>query len=144
MVTYNQSLIDLLNSKYDVKLTSTSYLGVSPGDIVALTYPRKDRGKLLGNITRLGFIMTSSQATDGIRLSSRLNTLLNFVDAESISDEQFLQVVDKLYTEDLKPIISQFAYQVNKSVGDFKTLNVFEISGSGVFKITLTKKEELQ
>ena len=141
MASFNQTLINTLSSRYDVNLVSTSYLGVDPGDIVVVSYPRKDRANRRGkNLTRLGIIMSSSRSNGGVRLSSKLNTLLNFVDVEGISDEEFLGIIDRLYTKDLKPIVSEFEYAVNGSVGDFKTFNVLEISGTGVFKLNLQKK----
>ena len=142
MVSFDQSLLASLSLDYDVSLTSTSYLGVGEGDIVVLTYPRKSSsGTQRTNLTRIGFIMSTSKSKGGFRLSSRMNTLLNFVDAEQISDTEFLDIVNRLYTKDLEPVLSEFAYAANKDVGSFKTLNVQEISGTGVFKVNLKYKE---
>ena len=145
MASFNQSLVNAITSKYGMTLTSTSYLGVRPGDIVVVTYPRKSpTGVVRRNLTRLGFIMSSSKSSDGIKLSSQLNMLLNFVDVEGISDEAFVDIVDRLYTKELTPRVEEFAYAVNADIGDFKTFNVLEISGTGVFKINLHDNETLQ
>jgi hypothetical protein len=141
MATFNQSLFDSLRQKYDVSLTSTSYLGLAAGDIVVVTYPRKDASNRRGsNLTRLGFIMSSRMASEGLRLSSQLNTLLNFVDVEGISDNDFLDIIDRLYREDLQPEVGEFTYAANGNIAEFKTFNVAEISGTGVFKIILREK----
>jgi len=141
MATFNQSLVDSLRLKYDVALTSTSYLGLAPGDIVVVTYPRKDVSNRRGiNLPRLGFIMSSSKSSNGLRISSKLNTLLNFVDVEGISDNDFLDIIDRLYREDLEPEVGEFTYAANGNIADFKTFNVTEISGTGIFKVILREK----
>tara|TARA_Y100001973_G_C5205342_1_gene341088 strand:+ start:1188 stop:1637 length:450 start_codon:yes stop_codon:yes gene_type:complete len=140
-----QSAIDRLQATYPVvRLVSTSYLGVESGDIVVVNYPRTD--EVTGARTplqRIGFIMSSSR-TDGdggLRISSRLNQILNFVDAAEISDDEFVDIVDKLYNEELEPIVSQFRYQYGGDINGvtimdkFKTFKILELSGTSIIRI---------
>lgn len=151
MVNFEQALGELQNS-YEVRLVSTSYLGVGAGDIVVVTYPRTN--ELTGrkvNIPRIGFIMSSggTAANSGVRISSRLNQILNFVDAELISGSEFADIVDKLYNEELEPIVSQFKYKLNGDVGGvpimdkFKTFKISEISGKSVLRIEVDRSGEV-
>lgn len=145
MVNFEQAL-DELKARYSIKLISTSYLGVRAGDIVVVSYPRinKTTNKKT-NITRLGFIMSSGKtsAGEGIKISSKLNQLLNFVDAEMINGSEFSDIVDKLYNKQLEPDISKFKYVYNgnlvsTSIMDkFKTFNVSEISGNSIYRIDI-------
>jgi len=145
MVNFEQAL-DELKTRYSIKLVSTSYLGVRASDIVVVSYPRINKvTNKRTNITRLGFIMSSGKtsAGEGIKISSKLNQLLNFVDAEMINGSEFSDIVDKLYNKQLEPDISKFKYVYNgnlvsTSIMDkFKTFNVSEISGNSIYRIDI-------
>tara|TARA_R100001443_G_C3351552_1_gene176977 strand:+ start:668 stop:1117 length:450 start_codon:yes stop_codon:yes gene_type:complete len=149
MVNFEQALGEL-QFRYKVKVVSTSYLGVGAGDIVAVNYPRTDeRTGRKTNVMRVGFIMSSGRtASDGgVKISSRLNQLLNFVDADLINGAEFSDIVDKLYNEDLQPQVSKFNYvyggglQGVSIMDKFKTFNVSEISGKSVYRIEVDKND---
>ena len=83
----------------------------------------------------------STPGDSGLRISTRLNQILNFVDAELINEDEFADVVDKLYNEELEPMVSKFKYAFNGDVGGvpimdkFKTFKISEISGKSVLRI---------
>jgi len=149
MVNFEQALGEL-QSRYTVRVVSTSYLGVGAGDIIAVNYPvvNKRTGRST-NSFRIGFVMSSSKtdAHGGIKISSRLNQLLNFVDADLISGGEFSDIVDKLYNESLEPIVSEFKYiyggdlEGTTIMDKFKTLNVSEISGKSVYRIEVDRND---
>ena len=91
----------------------------------------------------------ATAANAGIKISSRLNQLLNFVDAESISGPEFLDIVDKLYNEELEPIVSEFRYKLGGDVAGipimdkFKTFKISEISGNSVLRLEVDKEGEV-
>ena len=149
MVNFDQALSEL-EKRYSVKLVSTSYLGVGPGDIVLVSYPRVN--ELTGrksDVLRVGFIMSSGKtaSNSGVKISSRLNQLLNFVDVEGISGAEFSDIVNKLYNKELEPKISKFRYvyggdlQGATIMDKFKTFNVSEISGKSVYRVELNENE---
>jgi hypothetical protein len=149
MVNFEQAL-DELKGRYKVKLVSTSYLGLGPGDIVMVSYPRKNKiTKRRSEVLRVGFIMSSSKtdADSGIKISSKLNQLINFVDAEGISGAEFADIVNKLYNKELEPKVSKFRYvyggdlQGTTIMDKFKTFNVSEISGNSVYRVELNENE---
>ena len=125
------------------KPISTSYLGVKAGDIVSLSYNNQDR---------FGFIMQSGRTgVDGL-WSSRTtrNTLLNFVGAESISVQDFMEIVNKLYDSEVEAVVSNFKYLkgfgsslTSRYTGKdkFRTLNVQQLSGTNIFVIPIYKIE---
>lgn len=141
MTTFDESLMELLSENYKVKLISTSYLGVTAGDIVIANY---------GGRERFGFIMSSARSgsPEGLFISSKFNQLLNFVSVETISNEDFLMIVDTMYKgKDLRPILSNFHYvqgsespvtNENNLKSEFRTFNISKISGSSLIRIQLT------
>ena len=147
-----QQALGKLQQNYEVRLVSTSYLGVKAGDIVVVSYPRTNEmtGRKIP-LERIGFIMATSKtaAYGGLSISSRLNPVLNFVDAEAISDQEFADIVDKLYNEELEPIVSKFKYKSNGDVGGvpimdkFKTFKITEIAGKRVLRIEVDKEGEV-
>ncbi|MAC33036.1 MAG: hypothetical protein CME38_05455 [Haliea sp.] len=134
-----------MQSDYEqVRLVSTSYLGVGPGDIVVVSYPRTNEvTQARTPIQRIGFIMSSggTAGDSGLRISTRLNQILNFVDAELINEDEFADIVDKLYNEELEPMVSKFKYKFGGDIGGitimdkFKTFKISEISGKSVLRI---------
>jgi hypothetical protein len=131
-----------IDGRYEVpKAISTSYLGVRAGDIVSLTYNGRDR---------FGFILKSGRSgVDGVWGAVKTNnTLLNFVGAEEISAEDFMDIVDKLYDNEVEAVISNFSYVrslgsplTSKYTGSdkFRTLNVQQLSGTNIFIIPIYK-----
>ena len=146
MTTFDEGLMDLLFANYKVKLVSTSYLGVEAGDIVVANYDGRER---------FGFIMSSARSgsPEGLFISSRFNQLLNFVSVETISNEDFLTIVDTMYKgENLSPILSNFHYEQrsespvtneNNLKSEFRTFNISKISGSSLLRVELTALEEV-
>jgi len=123
------------------KPISTSYLGVRAGDIVSLKY---------NGTNRFGFIMKSGRSgVGGVWSAARTqNTLLNFVGADAISVEDFMDIVDKLYDNEVEAVISNFDYirrlgapLTSEYTGkdQFRTLNVQQLSGQGIFIIPIYK-----
>tara|TARA_R100001443_G_scaffold116814_1_gene138614 strand:+ start:858 stop:1310 length:453 start_codon:yes stop_codon:yes gene_type:complete len=144
MVTLQGALARLQSQYEQVRLVSTSYLGVGAGDIVVVSYPRTNEvTQRRTPLQRIGFIMSSNSTPgdSGLRISTRLNQILNFVDAELINEDEFADVVDKLYNEELEPMVSKFKYAFNGDVGGvpimdkFKTFKISEISGKSVLRI---------
>jgi len=144
MVTFQSAINSLQGSFPEVRLVSTSYLGVGAGDIVVANYPRTN--EVTGTRTplqRIGFIMSSkgTAANEGLRISTRMNQILNFVDAAQISEDEFVDIVDKLYNEELEPMVSQFKYKLNGNIGGvtimdkFKTFKISELSGTSLIRI---------
>ena len=70
----------------------TSYLGLTPGDLIQLTYS----GSL-----RHGVVIGTPRNTRGIFLSSQNNTLLNVVVFDSLKEGMFSLMVNNLYKNPL-------------------------------------------
>jgi len=110
-------------------LTETSYLGLKPGDIVQITY---------GGSLRYGLVVSSRRTSDGMFLSSRNNTLLNFVQAETLSEAMFSLMVNNLYKNETAcdynspAIIGAFLGKRN-----FRTFNVAKIRN--ILKVNVEK-----
>lgn len=114
---------------FNYTLTETSYLGLKPGDIVQLTYA----GSL-----RYGLVVSSRRTSDGMFLSSRNNTLLNFVQAGTLSEAMFSLMVNNLYKNETacnynsREIIGAFLGKRN-----FRTFNVAKIRN--ILKVNVEK-----
>lgn len=114
----NQDLQQAL-SEYSYSLVETSYLGLRPGDLVQVTY---------AGSTRYGLIVSSRRTTDGMFLSTRNNTLVNFVAVQGLSEAMFSLMVNNLYNNEVAcnyyspAIIGAFLGKQN-----FRTLNVAKI-----------------
>ena len=108
---------DLLG--YSYRLAETSYLGLRPGDLIQLSY---------SGSTKYGLVVSSRRTSDGMFLSSRNNTLLNFVIVEGLSEAMFSLMVNNLYNNETacnyysRAIIGAFLGKQN-----FRTLNVAKI-----------------
>jgi hypothetical protein len=108
---------DLLG--YSYRLAETSYLGLRPGDLIQLSY---------SGSTKYGLVVSSRRTSDGMFLSSRNNTLLNFVIVEGLSEAMFSLMVNNLYNNETAcnyyspAIIGAFLGKQN-----FRTLNVAKI-----------------
>jgi len=106
-------------SQYSYQLSETSYLGLRPGDLVHISY---------GGSPRYGLIVSSRRTTDGMFLSGRNNTLLNFVIVKGLSEAMFSLMVNNLYNNEVAcnyhspAIIGAFLGKQN-----FRTLNVAKI-----------------
>lgn len=124
----DQGLIQNL-SEYSYRLSETSYLGLRPGDLVHISY---------GGSTRYGLIVSSRRTTDGMFLSGRNNTLLNFVMVQGLSQAMFSLMVNNLYNNEVAcnyyspAIIGAFLGKQN-----FRTLNVAKIRD--VLKVTINE-----
>lgn len=108
---------DLLS--YSYRIAETSYLGLRPGDLIQLSY---------SGSTKYGLVVSSRRTSDGMFLSSRNNTLLNFVIVEGLSEAMFSLMVNNLYNNETAcnyyspAIIGAFLGKQN-----FRTLNVAKI-----------------
>tara|TARA_R100001443_G_scaffold67686_2_gene76489 strand:- start:1277 stop:1663 length:387 start_codon:yes stop_codon:yes gene_type:complete len=124
--TISKSFSDRLEN-LSVQVSETSYLGLRPGDIVQITYT----GSL-----RYGLVVSSKRTSSGLFLSSRDNTLLNLVLADSLSDTMFSLMVNNLYNNESAcnynspAIIGAFLGKQN-----FRTFNVSKIRD--VLKVTI-------
>jgi hypothetical protein len=124
----DQGLIQDL-SEYSYRLSETSYLGLRPGDLVHISY---------GGSTRYGLIVSSRRTSDGMFLSGRNNTLLNFVMVQGLSQAMFSLMVNNLYNNEVAcnyyspAIIGAFLGKQN-----FRTLNVAKIRD--VLKVTINE-----
>ena len=122
----DQELIQDL-SQYSYRLSETSYLGLRPGDLVHVSY---------GGSTKYGLIVSSRRTTDGMFLSGRNNTLLNFVIVQGLSEAMFSLMVNNLYNNEVAcnyyspAIIGAFLGKQN-----FRTLNVAKIRD--ILKVTI-------
>ena len=136
--------VDLLSieGKYDLRLKGTSYLGLTAGDMISFSY--------LG-VERFGFLMKSGRTgIDGIFGSVfTRNTLMNFVSAEAINGDQFIDVVNKLYDNEVDPIVSNFSYLkgsgstiTNTYAGrdKFRTMSAKILSGTSIYILDIRKK----
>lgn len=124
----SQELINnLLGLNYQI--TETSYLGLRPGDLIQLNY---------GGATKYGLIVSSKRTTDGMFLSTRNNTLVNFVMVEGLSQAMFSLMVNNLYNNEnacnyySPAIIGAFLGRQN-----FRTLNVAKIRD--ILKVSIEK-----
>tara|TARA_R100001460_G_scaffold84122_1_gene125407 strand:- start:1526 stop:1915 length:390 start_codon:yes stop_codon:yes gene_type:complete len=124
----DETLIQNLED-FNYTLTETSYLGLRPGDIVQLTY----EGSL-----RYGLVVSSRRTSDGMFLSSRNNTLLNFVQADTLSEAMFSLMINNLYNNETacnynsREIIGSFLGRRN-----FRTFNVAKIRN--ILKVNVDK-----
>ena len=106
-------------SEYSYRLSETSYLGLRPGDLVQVSYA--------GSI-RYGLIVSSRRTSDGMFLSTRNNTLVNFVAVQGLSEAMFSLMVNNLYNNEnacnyySPAIIGAFLGKQN-----FRTLNVAKL-----------------
>jgi hypothetical protein len=102
-------------------LRETSWLGVSPGDLVQFDY--------FEGGTRYGLVVSSRRTHRGYFLSSRDNTLLNVVEIESLTDSMFSLMINNLYKNR-----SACNYYSPKIIGaflgreNFRTFNVSKIT----------------
>ena len=83
----NEDLQDNLGP-FNYKVKETSYLGLSPGDLIQLTYS----GSL-----RYGVVISTPKNTRGMFVSSRFNVLLNVVVIDSLKEGMFSLMVNNLY-----------------------------------------------
>lgn len=124
----DETLIQNLED-FKYTLTETSYLGLRPGDIIQITYA--------GSI-RYGLVVSSRRTPDGMFLSSRNNTLLNFVQAGTLSEAMFSLMVNNLYKNEnacdynSPEIIGAFLGKRN-----FRTFNVAKIRN--ILKVNVEK-----
>jgi hypothetical protein len=106
-------------SEYSYRLSETSYLSLRPGDLVQVSYA--------GSV-KYGLIVSSRRTSDGMFLSSRNNTLVNFVGVQGLSDAMFSLMVNNLYNNQnacnyySPAIIGAFLGKRN-----FRTLNVAKL-----------------
>jgi len=78
--------ISLKQFTYSVK--ETSYLGLSPGDLIQIVY---------GGQLRQGLVLATPQNTGGMFVSSQYNVLLNVLVFDSLNEGMFSLMVDNLY-----------------------------------------------
>jgi len=81
-----ENLLSDFNGKY--YWLETSKLGLKPADIILFDYEGSKR---------FGLIVSSSKAPLGMRLSTRLNVLLNVFLIDSLTDSMFFLTLDNLY-----------------------------------------------
>lgn len=114
----NQELQQSL-SDFPHRIAEVSYLGLRPGDLVQVTY---------GGSIKYGLIVSSRRTSDGMFLSSRNNTLINFVSIQGLSEAMFSLMVNNLYGNE-----SACNYYSPKILGaflgkdNFRTLNVAKV-----------------
>jgi len=106
-------------SEYTYSFVETSYLGLRPGDLIQVSY---------AGSTRYGLVVSSRRTSDGLFLSSKNNSLLNFVMLMSLSEAMFSLVVNNLYNNEnacnyySPAILGAFLGKQN-----FRTLNVAKL-----------------
>lgn len=116
-------------SGYSYSISETSYLSLRPGDLVQVSYA--------GSV-RYGLVVSSRRTSDGMFLSPRNNTLINFVTVQGLSDAMFSLMVNNLYNNEnacnyySPAIIGAFLGKQN-----FRTLNVAKLRD--ILKVTINE-----
>jgi len=129
----NQKKIEQLLFPYqgNYGIVSTSNLGLEPGDIILLTYLKKDDGTTISHhksgVERMGIVVSSRRTGGGVTFpSTKLNMLLNVFLIDSLSDSLFRAVVKTFYAKEKRcdyharpRVLQSFLKKEN-----FRTLNL--------------------
>ena len=105
-------------------ITSWSYLGVRPGDLVIFQYSGPSDQPTFG--TRLGIVVASRRTSSGLFISTRSNNLMNVFLLDQLSENLFSLVVNNLYNKEYRCTYRRAPKVLAAFMGkkNFRTLNV--------------------
>lgn len=103
-------LINRLEERY-YEPRSTSYSGLSPGDLIQFSF--------MGQL-RHGFVISSRRTTNGLFMSTRNKSLANVMVTDTLSDAAFNFLLNNIYDDENKA-----DYHYLKSIGFAGTYSHF-------------------
>lgn len=109
----------LFENEKDLTVYETSFLGLSPGELIFFDYEGS---------SRFGLVVKSKRTSSGMFLSSKNNTLLNVFLMDSISNPMFGVMINTLYRDKVRCTYTNTPKILGTILGNsFRTFNVAKI-----------------